>query len=289
MKNVIVFAFVSLLVNSTLVLGDDNTPPKYPWHLVNFWWDCKVPNEEFNSVSIEFKVDGKIAKNDFIFIAPIGLAKINETSLYGGIQTNTGGWRTKFDKAIAKVGQGGIFSRWADNNQPLKMKYANGDNNTLYEAALYEGSFISVRKKIPWTNGIYKFEIRKILQEVDDDPHAWYGAYLYDAQSKVESSIGLLRFDGLKFKIDKSIASFVEVYSGDKSSIPEMKISFMSPKINEKSCGNNSVFVVYPSNGFEPFTRFARAFLDNEWVVSNITSDKVPSDVKEERLMFHKK
>jgi len=286
----LVAVFFSLIIFATSCFSQkiELSPPKVPWHHVNYWFDCEIKNDEFLSLTMEFKVEGSIDDLDLIYIAPFW-TKINNTNFYGGIQTNTGGWESKISRKIVKVGRGGIFSRWADDiSLPITTDYAQGVEGTLFEAALYEGSFVSVRKKIHWGNGVYRYEIRRISDENDGKPYAWFGAFLIDVEKDLTTEVGRLRFDGTSFRINKSIATFVESYGKNTRSIPDIKISFKSPKINNQSCNNNFVYVVYPQNRYEPYTRYANTDIDGEFVVATISKNKVEAVKKDVRLFFKK-
>ena len=67
-----------------------------------------------------------------------------------------------------------------------------------------------------------------------------------------------------------------------------MKVSFLSPKINGEKCNNKSVYVVYPQNNYEPYTRYANTDIDGEFVVATITKNKVKVVKKDVRLFFTK-
>jgi hypothetical protein len=245
-------------------------PPKYPWHFVNYWWDCKADNEDLLTFSMQIIIQGEITDADNIYIAPIS-GSLNQSHFYGGIQTNTGGWVSKDSKTIVKVGRGGIFSRWKDKDQnSIDLNYADGNDDTLYEAASYEGTFVSTRKKIPWLNGSYKYEIKKINDSKNDE-FSWFAAYIINEQTNLTTEIGRLRFDGNHFRL-KSFASFVEQYGPSKTGIPNMSISFNKPYINNKLCNLNSVYVVYPENNYKPYVRYADTVIENERVISKISN-----------------
>ena len=282
--------FFALILISTSCLSQqvELSPPKTPWHHVNLWFGCELKNEEFISLAMEFKVEGDISDSDLIYIAPFS-SKINGINFYGGIQTMTGGWEYKYTRKNIKVGRGGIFSRWADDGKtPMSIDYAQGEYGTLFESAQYEGSFVSVRRKIDWGNGRYQYEIRKIPNQEVNLGYAWYGAFLTDLGSGATKEVGRLRFDGSSFRLDKSIATFVESYGNSRNPIPTMKVSFLSPKINGEKCNNKSVYVVYPQNNFEPYTRYANTDIDGEFVVATINKNKVEAIKKDVRLFFKK-
>jgi hypothetical protein len=71
-------------------LPDGST--KLPWHMINLWWTLPE-TADFESLEIDLKVSDDVdpAKLN-LYIAPIGLGRLNETNFYGGIQTNVGGY-----------------------------------------------------------------------------------------------------------------------------------------------------------------------------------------------------
>lgn len=266
-----------------LAFAQPSNPPKVPFHFVNYWWDCKLKNEDFKSFSMQIKIEGDISDADFIYIAPIS-GKLNETQFYGGLQTNTGGWKTKVARKRTWVGRGGIFSRWAEDGiTPVDIEFADGELGTLFESATYEGSFVSVRRKIGWGNGNFRYEIKKLSQQKAPQKFAWYGAYLIDEQKQSSVEIGRLKFVGDHFQL-QSFASFIESYGVNKNRIPNMKISLKSPVVNDRPCDNTSVYVVYPQNDYEPYTRYAETYLYEDWVVSLISEKKIEGPKKDLRL-----
>jgi hypothetical protein len=279
------FSFIASSCFAQLI---EQNPPKVPWHHVNLWFDCELKNEEFKNLSMDFKVEGNISDSDLIYIAPFS-SNINGINFYGGIQTMTGGWEYKHTRKNIKVGRGGIFSRWSDDGKaPISLDYAQGDYGTLFESAQYEGSFVSVRRKIEWGNGRYRYEIRRIPNEDQSLQYAWFGAYLTNLDSQVIKEVGRLRFDGSSFRLHKSIATFVESYGNNRNSIPTMQITFQSPKINEEKCNNKSVYVVYPQNNYEPYTRYATVEIEGESIVALISKMKIDAPKKDVRLYFKK-
>jgi hypothetical protein len=286
----LVAVFFALILISTSCFAQQNelSPPKTPWHHVNLWFGCELKNEEFISLAMEFKVEGDISDSDLIYIAPFS-SKINGINFYGGIQTMTGGWEYKYTRKNIKVGRGGIFSRWADDGKtPMSLDYAQGEYGTLFESAQYEGSFVSVRKKINWGNGRYQYEIRKIPNQELNLGYAWYGAFLTDLGSGATKEVGRLRFDGSSFRLDKSIATFVESYGSSRNPIPTMKVSFLSPKINGEKCNNKSVYVVYPQNNYEPYTRYANVEIEGESIVAIVSKNKIEGVKKDVRMILKK-
>lgn len=231
-------------------------PPIYPWHIVDIWWNFNEETNNFANLSIDFEIIGKIDDRKVdLYIAPMGLGKINNISFYGGIQTNSGGWKSKNSRKIIKIGRGGIFSRWSKNDKPISLDYADGDNNTYYESAGYEGQFVSVRSSIKWKEGKYKYIVRKLTTTPE---YAWFGAFIYDYSENKEFYIGSLKFEGSTFKYSSNHASFLEVY-GNKSYIPEVSVIYYPPIINSITKSSKKVTINFPKNNskLESVPRFA--------------------------------
>jgi hypothetical protein len=257
-------------------------PPSYPWGSVNYWWDC-INDMEIENISVEFKVLSPLREGQFIYIAPIGWAEIGKTAFYGGIQTDSGGWRSMTDRRRINFGRGGIFSRWARDNKPIPLENAAGTPETRFEAALYEGSFISVRRRIPWIESHYKYEVRKLGND-SSKSNNWFGAFITDLNTGVETEIGRLRFDNQDLVVNKGVAQFVEIYGGNGRGFPEIVVAFKAPKLNGNDCRSSSVYAVYPKNGHEPHVRYTTTVVEGDWVVSRTRPQPYTGVLKDERI-----
>ena len=101
------------------------TLPKYPWHVVNFWWDFEKPVEHFTSLEIDVTIDRDVPETYNLYVSPCGIAKINELQFYGGLQTNINGWPNKDSRERVFPGKGAIFSRWSsDKKTPIGLEHA---------------------------------------------------------------------------------------------------------------------------------------------------------------------
>lgn len=272
-----------LIVATTTVYAQTSfTPPKYPWHLINVWWTSIESTKSLEEVSIDFRVVGQIPDTVNLYIAPLGLFKIGTASFYGGVQTNTRGWPSKQDRRLVSMGRSGIFSRWSVDNTPITMNYAEGPEGTHFESSDYEKNFISVRRRTEWKEGSYTYSVRRIRTNASEYPHAWFGAFVRNHASGVETHIGSLRLDGTSFTFDRAISAFVEVY-GRKSEIPKVGVQFSEPKVNGSTRPSTSVKVIYPDNGVLLPPRFANAvLLDGSVYVSTLpagTADGVKVEV----------
>jgi len=274
--------FTISIANITFA-ANKNYPPTTPWHLADIWWLSNKETSDFIYLSIDFEIVGKVSDGTLLYIAPMGLGKLNGVSFYGGIQTNAGGWKTKKDRKNIKFGKGGIFSRWSKDGKPITLDYAQGDTNTYYESAGYEGNFVSVRKKFNWGEGKYKYTVKKLNSvKVNGDIFTWFGAYVYDYKNNKKYYIGSLKFKGSKFKYGKQHAAFIEIYGGEqKSEIPQITVIFSTPKINGKQLITKSITINYPQNGYKSndITRFAYSKVDkNKNKIEIIT---IPTGLKD--------
>ena len=64
-----------------------------PWHLVDYWWDFGK-DTEFESYEVDFSLSNDVDPKVRLYIAPIGLGHFNKVAFYGGIQTQSDGYRT---------------------------------------------------------------------------------------------------------------------------------------------------------------------------------------------------
>jgi hypothetical protein len=259
------------------------TPPKYPWHLVDIWWTSPEPIRDVQEISIDFRIVGSISDTVDLYIAPLGLFKIAATSFYGGVQTSTRGKPSKQDRKTVIIGRGGNFSRWSLDNTPISLDYAEGAEGTYFESADYEKNFVSVRRKIEWKEGAYTYSVRKIRTANSQTPHAWYGAFLKNQSTGLETYIGSLRLDTAQFALGQAMASFVEVY-GTKSIIPKIKILFSEPKINGKTRASTAIKAIYPAHGFASPPRFASTILQDGTVNVSTHPTGISDNLKEEQL-----
>jgi hypothetical protein len=266
------FALIlTLFIASGACAENKNYPPKTPWHLADIWWTATSEAEDFTELSIDFEIIGELGDDVLLYIAPMGLGQLNGTSFYGGIQTDAGGWKTKESRKNIKFGKGGIFSRWSKDDKPISLDYADGDANTHYESAGYEGHFASVRTKFHWSEGKYKYSVRKLkTTEENGADFSWFGAYVYDYKSDKEHYIGALKFAGSKCQLGKKHAAFVEVYGGSvKSEIPQITVIFNEPKVNGQRRVLASTAINYPNNNYESkdLPRYAYSQVGNHKVV----------------------
>jgi len=256
--------------------------PRYPWHSVDIWWTCAAQSAELREISVDFRIIGRVDDSIDLFVAPLGLFRINGTSFYGGLQTSADGWPSKDARTKSLIGRGGIFSRWSVDNQPIALSYADGWPGTHYESADFEKNFISVRRKVDWGEGDYTFQVRRLPQSPGSAvAHAWFGAFVIERATGKETPVGSLRLDGSRFLVDRSMAAFVEVYR--RSRIPRVSVAFSEPEVNAQPCASSSIKALYPKYGLANSPRFATAtVLGNVTIVTTIpagTQDKIAEEI----------
>jgi hypothetical protein len=236
---------------------------RMPWHLTDIWWDFGKPHA-FESYSIDVTIDKDVPESVRLYIAPIGLAHLNKTPFYGGLQTQSDGY-TKANKRLRGIGRGLLMSMWNERS-PSAIRPADGG---FWQSSGHEGDFVSIRRPFKWTKGTYTYRVVKmdretVLREPRKDENAkdqpegdkpaevkectWVGAFLYSHETDENIFIGALRFPEIDMKLSRNVANFVEVY-GPKISvgqIPKITVTFSNPKINGKSVENVSASAIYP-------------------------------------------
>jgi len=211
--------------------------PRSPWHLADIWWTFDKETKGFESLSVDVTIDRDIPDTYNLYIAPVGIAKINGLQFYGGLQSNVNGWASKKSRARVHPGKGAIFSRWShDLKQPIGLTHVRTVAGGLCESAGYEGQFCSIRRPYKWTAGTYTYSIVKgDLESVDGKPHTWFHCMVRSHRDGANTYMGSLRFEGDQFTFWDRNAAFVEVYSTSRiprSGIPKVRVTFGYPRIN---------------------------------------------------------
>ena len=110
--------------------------PRLPWHLADVWWSFDKPTPGFESLSVDVTIDRDISDSYNLYIAPVGIAKINGLQFYGGLQTNVNGWASRKSRTRVHPGKGAIFSRWShDLKQPIGLNHVRTVAGGLCESA----------------------------------------------------------------------------------------------------------------------------------------------------------
>ena len=241
------FLFLALLAVSTAVGGAVADEPEYarmPWHLVDLWWDLGEESP-FESYSIDVTVGDDVPSTTNLYIAPIGIAHLDKTPFYGGIQTQADG-HTKSDARIREIGPGCLMSMWGERSLDAIRPSLGG----LCQSSGHEGDFVSVRRPYEWTQGTYTYRVTRMdAEEVEGVSHRWVGAFLYSHETGENVFIGALRFPGDDLVLSRKVASFVEVYGRriPVSEIPKVTVTFGNVTVNGKPVNVKRVDAVYPN------------------------------------------
>ena len=239
---------------ATLALADEIPPPKLPplpWHVADVWWKFEEATPHFESLDVDVTIDRDVPSTVNLYVSPCGLGELSGVRFYGGLQTNANGWPSKTEHVRDFIGKGGIFSRWGKGK--LSVAQARGAEGTHFEAADYEGDFVSVRRAFAWTKGTYTWSLRATdIETVDDHEFTWVGCFVTAHDTGTARYIGSLRFEGKDLTFWNQHAAFVEVYSTaqiPRSEIPEVQVTFGYPRVNGQPPKLKSARVVHPSPG----------------------------------------
>ena len=140
-----------------------------PWHLVDLVWHLRHPPEQERAALRSLSLDVTVAHAGEahagevpFYIAPIfsrmpfrrpdGTEAETTLNWYGGLQTDCGGYRypepSSNEEARRTLGAAAIFSRW-DERRAECARVA--PDTGLWESSGYEGDFVSVRNKVPFS------------------------------------------------------------------------------------------------------------------------------------------
>lgn len=261
-----------------------------PWHMLDQWWTFKEPIPHFKSLSVDVTLDRDVPSDVNLYISPVGLGSFGQKhDFYGGLQTNANGWPNKTDHTRAFLGHGAIFSEWG---KQLSVAQAEGIEGTHYEAADYEGDFLSVRHAVAFGKGTYTYSLTVDRTEmVDDKGYTWIACKILDRQTGKEQPVGTLRFPGTDLTLSPSLANFVEIYSTDKilkSKVPAVTVTFAYPMVNGTCPPIKWVGVIHPSGKESSASPdLARASVDGSAIKVEISSEPFARDAKERRYRLH--
>jgi hypothetical protein len=223
-----------------------------PWHLVDLWWtlapEAAVENLRELSVAVEIEKDP--GQSVPIYIAPIGLVRLDGIAAYAGLQTDMN------RPGRGAVGRGIIFSRWGERRESFIRTAPEG----YHESSGHEGDFIGVRRPLTWGLGTYETKLQ-VSNTTGPDGAGWvrYEVCLIRTNCTAGGELGFARPPE---KLGRQIASFVEIYGKpiDPDRIPQFSVVFHPPKLNGKPARLSNVTANYPAN--VPFVARALARAD---------------------------
>ena len=261
-----------------------------PWHMVDLWWMFRAPVPHFRSLSVDVTLDRDVPSTTNLYVSPVGLGSFGEKhDFYGGLQTNANGWPDKADHHRDFVGHGAIFSEWGKD---LSVDQAQGTDGTHYEAAGYEGDFLSVRHAVPWTKGTYTYAITVDKTEtVGGQPYTWIGCRVHDHQTNQTQFVGALRFPGQDLTMTPQLANFVEIYSTAKipvSPVPTVNVTFGYPVVNGACPPIKTVRVHHPwAKEASASPDLARVTVDGSSLRVAVVAEPFARDAKGRRYQLH--
>ena len=135
------------------------------------------------SIEIPFEIHndpGNFSDTHGLYLI-LAISEISDTPFYFGIQTHVSG------RSNENTGKGVIFSRWDERD----LSNARVPPGGFTQSSGHEGDFIGVRRNYEWTTGKYT---ARIAFETADIAGEWYGLWITDESSDVETWIGSLRF-----------------------------------------------------------------------------------------------
>jgi hypothetical protein len=194
---------------------------RMPWGLTNIWWDLAAPLH-FRSLSVSVDIADELPDESRVYIAPIGLAWLNDIPFYCGLMVGAplpGGGR----------GRVAIFSRWHERSRSA-IRVAPGG---FCESAGYEGNFISVRNLVPWRAGRYTLTLSDLGRDAHGDG-VWVGLGVRSAATGETWNAGALRFPGATLTLRPAIAAFVEIFGAPMRprAIPTVRVRFGDLRVN---------------------------------------------------------
>ena len=245
-------------------------PPR-PWHMADVWWNFPKTTPNFKKLEVEVTIDRDIPDTYNLYVAPIGIARINGIDFYGGLQTNVNGWASKTSRTRVHPGMGAIFSRWAkDKKTPLSLDNVRTVKGGLCESAGYEGSFCSVRRPFKWGKGSYVYSIEKGKKEGEK---TWFDCRVLVKETGKSIDVGGLLFEGQDFTFWSTHAAFVEIYATSKiprSGIPKVNVTFGYPLINGKKPDFRYASAYHPTTGGAGSPSCAKARAEGDKVVVEV-------------------
>ncbi len=250
-----------LLAAPTMAAEQPPKPP--PWHLVDIWWNIGK-DRAFESYSIDVTISDDVPSSVRLYVAPIGIASLGGTKFYGGIQTMTDGY-TKQDRHLRKIGPGLLMSMWGERSEEAIRPSVGG----LFQSSGHEGDFVSVRRPYSWSKGSYTYRVVRMDREtVEGRPVTWVGAFVYSHAKNENIFIGALRFPGENLILDKSLASFVEIYGPriPVEEIPSVTVTFGNLRVNGEPVERPSATALYPGD----VPDYAEAVVENGNVVVRV-------------------
>ncbi len=215
--------------------------------MVYAWWDWDFSNFDRNrdsaldEITVDIEIHNDIAltgRNGIYLMTCFG--DVDGTGYYFGLQTDV------YEPGAGGRGKGLIFSRWKTRD----LRNARIPRDGWMQSSGHEGDFIGVRRSYDWTKGEYRVRIGQ--DGADDSVGRWFGVWITDISTDVETWIGSLRFPptmGRPPMIGPRCYNTVEVYGWPIAAkdIPYWKVTLGPPKGDDEEA-------IVTEAGFSPFT-----------------------------------
>ena len=184
-----------------------------PLQIVGFTWYwryngyCTALYNEFETLSVDFTIHNDPNYSGGLFLM-VAHGFISSTTYYFGLQT-----ALQPDGGRGPWAKGALFSRWGTRD--LSNAASNPDQGWTYEAGS-EGDVISVRRSYEWSAGDYRARLARDSSRESSADGDWYGLWITDLDTNVETWIGSLRFplERGQAVIWSRTKTFVEIYGG---------------------------------------------------------------------------
>ena len=149
------------------------------WH-----WEDSAPVSDSLVMNFNIDVDpGHFSETD-VLVAALAWGNIDNVRFAVGL-------RTDVDKpgTDGSQGKGIIFNRWGTTDT---TSFARTTGDGWVETGSLGGPFISVRRSFDWSEGNYSL---RVAQDGDDDSDGrWFGFWMTDKSTGVETKMGSLKF-----------------------------------------------------------------------------------------------
>ena len=191
-------------------------------------WDWAADTPDSASVEMDFNIieDPGHFSEDHSLVLVLGWGEISGHQFAVGL-------RTDVDKpgTDGSQGKGIIFNRWGSGDASGLFR-ATGDG--WVETGNFGGPFISLRRTFAWGEGNYSM---RIAQDGDDDDDGrWFGFWITDKSTGVETKMGSLKFPLLE-EVGAIIHARSDVYGSVMAIIGESSIKPADVPVLEAALG----------------------------------------------------
>ena len=210
-----------------------------PFHLAQVvWWrryngDCTAAFLEFETVTVDFTIhnDPNYSTRGGLYLMLLH-GNISGKSFYFGLQTRL---QPLPGRPAAK---GALFSRWDTRDQGNAA--ADPDHGWTYDGG-YEGDFVSARRSYEWSAGDYRARLARDSSRESNADGVWYGLWITDLDTNVETWIGSLRFPLMEGEthIQGVFSTVLEIYGGAvrPADVPAWHVSVGIPAVDGVDAG----------------------------------------------------